>query len=45
MLNLKRLLDDEDSSLDLLASGLVAAANAKGGKDNISVVLVQVPVV
>ncbi|NJD39948.1 MAG: serine/threonine-protein phosphatase [Geobacter sp.] len=42
---LEALLDDADGSLDLLASGLVAAANAKGGKDNISVVLVQVPVV
>jgi len=38
---LEALLGDADAGLDLLASGLVAAANQKGGKDNISVVLIK----
>jgi protein phosphatase len=37
------ILTNEDASLDLLVNNLVAAANAHGGRDNISVVLISSP--
>lgn len=40
---IEAILEDEDASLDTLAARLVDAANANGGRDNVSVVLVQSP--
>jgi len=40
---IEAILANENSSLDALASNLVEAANANGGRDNISVVLVASP--
>jgi len=40
---IEAILADEDASLDALAADLIDAANASGGRDNISVVLVKSP--
>jgi len=40
---IEAVLADDDASLDTLVARLVDAANANGGRDNISVVLVQSP--
>jgi len=40
---IEAILAHEDASLDALTVDLITAANAKGGRDNISVVLVKSP--
>jgi protein phosphatase len=40
---IKAILENEDASLDTLAGTLINAANANGGRDNVSVVLVKYP--
>ncbi len=40
---IEAILDNEDASLDTLSGNLIDSANANGGRDNISVVLVTSP--
>jgi protein phosphatase len=38
---IEAILENKDVSLDMLTKNLIAAANAKGGRDNVSVILIK----